>query len=144
MVDIAKVCLGLNSLLYLIYSYKFIFDLKATFAGYDLTPADFGNAWPTLVSITRMLGVCYFVMAFLMGHTIKIKPSAGIRTALMLNGLFMVLLVYRKFIEDPNSPDVNARSLASTDKNMKIIGFAFVLSIIGMATVVDPPQAKKA
>lgn len=53
-----------------------------------------------------------------------------------------MLLLYRKFIEDPNSEDVNATSLAATDKNLKLIAFAFVVALVGMATVKDPPAAK--
>jgi hypothetical protein len=83
---LAKICLGLNTLLYLIYAYKFIFDARATFAGYGLQPSDFGKAWPSFVSVCRYLGVCYFTIAFLMGHTIKAKPSAGVKTAVMING----------------------------------------------------------
>ena len=84
---LAKICLGLNTFLYLIYSYKFVFDTKATFAGYGLHSKDFGTSWPSFVSVCRYLGVCYFTLAFLMGHTIKSKPSAGIKTAVMVNGM---------------------------------------------------------
>lgn len=141
--DIGRACLAVNAVMYLLYSYKFVVDQEAIFASYNLAPKDFGKVWPTFVSVCRTLGACYFTMSFLMGHTIKTKPSAGVRTAVMMNGLSMMLLLYRKFIEDPNSPNVNAVSLAATEKNLKIIGAFFAISLVGLATVVDPPPKDK-
>ena len=36
MVDVGRVCLGLNTVLYLLYAYKFIFDLRNTMSGYEV------------------------------------------------------------------------------------------------------------
>ena len=55
-----------------------------------------------------------------------------------------MVLLYRKFLEDPTSEDVNATSLAATDKNIKLVAPALIAALIGMATVVDPPPAAKA
>ena len=53
-------------------------------------------------------------------------------------------LLYRTFLEDPTSEDVNATSLAATDKNIELVFPTLIVALIGMATVSDPPPAEKA
>ena len=84
-----------------------------------------------------------FTIAFLAGHTLIRKPSAGNRTNVMFGFLAMCICAYRIHVEGADHPDSSVVSVQSATKNLYIQGTAFALSVVGLFTATDPPPKFK-
>ena len=145
---IAKTCLLLNVLALTAYAYMFAFapDKLLDAYGLDITKDKLfkESLWPMMVGILRYLGCAYITLAFVMGHVIFSKPSAGLKTAAMYNTLFTLVVVHRLYFEDPNSVYATPAALHESVKKSLIAAVVLmVITFLGLATVQDPEDDEK-
>ena len=135
-------CLLTVTLLNIFYAYKFTFDLASMMKdyGYDANVfrSQTPSLWPAFVTFGRFCAAGFFTIAFLAGHVLMKKPSAGIRTNLMFGFLCVSICLHRIYVEGPLHPDSSAISVQSAQKNLLIQGSAFLISLLGLLTVTDP------
>ena len=144
---IARTCLLLNVLAYLAYSALFAFAPDKLLDAYGI---DFPKEslfteklWPMMVGVLRYLGCAYFTLAFLMGHVILKKPSAGLQTAAMMNILCIFVLVHRLYLESPDSVYATPAVLKeSVEKSLFAFGVMTAFTFLGLMTVQDPVDDK--
>ena len=135
------------TLLNLFYAYMFAFDLEAIMKDYGYDADTFRkqepSLWPAFITFGRFLAAAMFTIAFLAGHTLIRKPSAGNRTNVMFGFLAVCICAYRIHVEGADHPDSSVVSVQSATKNLYIQGTAFALSVVGLFTATDPPPKGK-
>ena len=62
----------------------------------------------------------------------------------MLAALHLFVFIHRSYLEDPASPNATPPViLAAAKKNAVVFGAMLAISVLGLATVVDPDDGKK-
>ena len=140
-------CLLAVTLLNVFYAYKFTFDMAGMMKDYgydaDVFRSQTPSLWPAFVTFGRFCAAGFFTIAFLAGHMLTKKPSAGIRTNLMFGFLSVSICLHRIYVEGPSHPDSSAISVQSAQRNLFIQGTAFLVSLVGLFTVTDPAPKSK-
>jgi len=131
MSSLSTFALAATSVFYLAISYYNVFDQAGLLAhlglekGYEITQL--------AVMSMRCFGVASFILAFIIGHMIKMKDKhkSAIRTSLMTTACFAALYLHRLYGEAAPA----AAGIAACTKMLYCNGGLAVLNFVAMVTL---------
>eukprot|EP00949_MAST-11_sp_MAST-11-sp1_P004560 g4560.t1 len=88
--------------------------------------------------MARYCGVANFIFAFIFGHMINSKPSAAVRTAVMVFGLYLAVNVHTIYFDEQTTPKARQASM----KNLYITSAFFLGGVITLVTMDSPTKTK--
>eukprot|EP00941_MAST-03F_sp_MAST-3F-sp1_P003525 g3525.t1 len=139
-----KFALLFQGLLMLMYCYYFMAAPELVLDKLGYLNLQNEKLWPLLVGLMRYTGMCFFVFAFLYLHMVPSgKVKNGLRTALMLNLSFVMVGVYRVFVENQESPNWSEASSQASLKSLSILCFASNIAFVALLVTDDDTDAKK-
>ena len=137
---LGPIALAITGGFYLFLAYEYIFNLSHLFNmfGFPL-PALSGATGGVITVLSRYLGICCFIFAFIFLHMIpqKEKITSALRTSTMVCACFGAAAAYRAFIEE----GVSALAIEATKKNVYLQCGLLALNVVAMTTT---PKVKKA